>query len=175
VLARAKALWQPPDRPVTGAEFRVYRFNPPGTPNGRPVAFASSERPGHEARRAFDGSDTFWEAAPAAGTAGQFVGYDFGDRSRRAVAQVRVRWTKPSATPQVIRIEYSDDGGAWRAAGRFAVAPADADAADGRLDTFRLEPAEAHRFWRLVADRNPADHRFAVAELYFTPDLSIPP
>jgi Dolichyl-phosphate-mannose-protein mannosyltransferase/F5/8 type C domain len=168
-VRKASALWRAPDQPLTGCEFRVYHLIPAGTPNGRPIAFASSERPGHKARQAFDGTAEFWEAAPAAGSATeQYIGYDFGDHSPRVVREVRVEWAMPSATPRAIRVEGSDDGKAWTVAGRFEVPPSPAGAADSHTDVFRLELDKAHRFWRLVADT--ANHRFAVAELYFTPD-----
>jgi hypothetical protein len=168
ISAKEDAIWHPPQRPVTGPKFRVYRFNPAGTPNGRPTAVASSERPGHEARRAFDGTVEFWEAAamgPAA--AGQFIGFDFGDRGAKGVAQVRVQWTDASATPAAIRVEYSDDGDSWTAASRFEVAPYLAGAAGHRIDTFRLQHRAPHRFWRIVADQIPEDFKFRISELYF--------
>ena len=98
---------------------------------------------------------------------GQFIGFDFGDRSAKAVAQVRVQWTDASATPAAIRVEYSDDGDAWGAANRFEVAPYLPGAADYRIDTFRLQPQAPHRFWRIVADQTPGDSKFRISELYF--------
>jgi F5/8 type C domain len=160
------AIEWPPDWPLIGCDFRVYRFNPPGTPNGRPLAFASSENPGHKARDAFDGSTSFWEAAATGrGANGQYVGYDFGDRSARPVRQVRVQWTDAERTPEAIAVEYSDDGNAWVAVDRFLVVPL--GAASYRMDSFRFESGDAHRFWRIVAQLVPPGHGFAVAELYF--------
>ena len=165
-----RVLLHPSAQPISGPEFRVYRFKPGGTPNGRPVAFASSEQPEHEARLAFDGTKRFWEAKAAASADEQYIGYDFGDRSARAVHELRIEWADSPGTPLGIRVEWSDDGPVWVAAGSFDIVPYTGVPAY-RTDTFLLDPtAGSHRFWRVVATPNVAiaSHRLAVGELYFS-------
>jgi hypothetical protein len=174
LAAQVDALLHPPAQPITGYEFRVYRLNPPGAPNGRPVPFASSEAPGHGARHAFDGGNDFWEASAVGDATEQYIGYDFGDRDARAVRQVRIEWVDAETVPPAIRVESSDDGTRWASAGGFAVTPIH-PASPHRIDTFPLTSSDAHRFWRVVGVRNGAEGRFAMAKLYFSSDIKTKP
>jgi hypothetical protein len=159
IVVMIRVLLHPSAQPISGPEFRVYRFNPGGSPNGRSVAFASSEQPGHEARLAFDGTKNFWEAKAAASVDGEFIGYDFGDRSARAVRELRIEWVDSLGTPSVIRVEWSNDGRNWVAAGSFDIVPYTGIPAY-RTDTFPLDPAAgSHRFWRVAARRNAMSDR----------------
>ncbi len=164
VAAKAETIWSPSPVPVVGAAFRVYRFNPPGTPNGRPAAIASSAQPGREARYAFDGSPAFWAAASVDQSAA-YVGYDFGDHSARPVREVRVQWVGAAQTPDSVAVAYSDDGTDWTVAGSFPIAPLAAGAK--RVDALPLPAGDPHRFWRLQAHCSAMAADFAVAELYF--------
>ncbi|MGE0653644.1 MAG: discoidin domain-containing protein, partial [Alphaproteobacteria bacterium] len=159
-----RAIISPPPVPNGGATLSLYRRNPVGSPNGRPVPLASSSAEGQPPAYGFDGSAAAWASLPGEPASGQFIGYDFGDRTTKEVERLRIEWIFADSTPKAIRMEVSDDGKAWRSVARFEVAPYDADAPNLRTDEFLLDRPERGRFWRVVAD-DDTKTLFGVAEL----------
>lgn len=169
-VATLDTLASPPKTPVSGVTLRVYHLK---ASFGR--GFASSEIQGYPASNAFDRTLAAWNAtAKGAATLGQHVGYDFGTHGTRAVRQVQVQWIDGTATPEAIRVEFSDDGRSWTGAGEFEVAAYPASAPKLRADLFVLGSQNSHRFWRVVAARNAPDRGFGVAEITFEGDAPRP-
>jgi hypothetical protein len=80
---------------------------------------------------------------------------------------VRVDWANPSAAASEIKIEYTDFGGAWRAAGLFKVhthALGELIVSEHRLSN----DLGAHRLWRLVITGVPERGDVAIREVRFT-------
>jgi hypothetical protein len=156
-LLEVKAAWDsarhPKNGPVQGCGSRVFRINPPGTPNGRPVPLSSSMAKGHPPNLAFDRNSNFFQAAD--GDVRPFLGYDFGDQSATKVSAVRIQWVVGAFTPPSIVVEYSDDGATWVRCGEYEVnAYSDRDMGF-RTDRFPVTVDGAHRFWRVVATTLP--------------------
>ena len=135
-------------------------------------AFASSTAPGYLPEYAFDKTGNAWAAEPSISQVGNFVGYDFGPDQAQAVSRIRIMWVYELATPSGIRIEYSDDGLLWKAAGEFAVKYPKGpfrwwqkDESKWWVSEHKLENAGAHRFWRVVASEVEPGHAFALAEI----------
>jgi hypothetical protein len=167
LLLKARAAWDsashPEDGPVQGCGFRVFRINPPGTPNGRPVPLASSMAKDHPPSLAFDRTSGFFQVAE--GDLRPLLGYDFGDQSATKVSAIRIQWVVGAFTPPSIALEYSDDGATWVRCGEYQVdAYSDGDVGF-RTDRFLVAVDAAHRFWRVVATALPRGP-MAIAELY---------
>lgn len=157
------------ENPPVGPELRVYRLNPPGTPDGRPAGFASATAAGYLVAYAFDGTGNAWACGlPVAALTQCYIGFDFGRGGERQVNAVRVQWVYGAATPKTMRIEFSSDKENWTSAATVAVPDYPTGAPNFRVDTFNLAPHGRHRYWRIVAaEASSAQHGFALNEIAF--------
>lgn len=154
--------------PNNGVTLRLYKMNPPGEPNGRPVSIASSETKEYPARYAFDGTTPAWRASDLNKSfKGEYIGYDFGDHSARRVAGVEISWINYQFTLSTLRVEYSDDRSTWTLAGQFSIPHYAASDPPFRLDRFTFDVGGAHRFWRVVDDDGDVAYGFGIADITF--------
>lgn len=84
------------------------------------TAFSSSDYPGWEAAKAFDGvktGDQGWSSLSSGSQANQWVGYDFGAGNDVEIEQVAITARTHAAglggLPRFFAIEWSDDGITW--------------------------------------------------------------
>jgi hypothetical protein len=168
LIASLELTMSKPKEPVSGTTLRVYRLNPPGGPNGRPTAFASSEAPEYPARYAFVGPTLAWEAEGSDKSfASEYVGYDFGYGHARKANGIEIMWVTPGVTPSAFRVEYSDDRQSWVPVKSFAVAPYAPNDPIFRVDKFDFDETAEHRFWRVVDEDDRAVSGFGVADIRF--------
>lgn len=148
-----------------GPTLRLYRVNPPGSPNGFSEPFASSARPGNPALAAFDGEPSVW--TPKDGEIlSSFIGFDFGAGGDKAVGSVRIDWGKPAEAASKIEVEYADFGSNWRPAEAFEVNTH--NAGDLTVSEHRLpDHLGSHRRWRVSIRGVPPGGAITIREVRF--------
>jgi hypothetical protein len=83
-----------------------------------------------------------------------YIGQDFGSGQAKHIRTITIRQRQDTASAQVasVKVQFSDDGSAWTDEGTHALTKV---ASAGTL-TLHLSATGAHRYWRILANANPA-------------------